>query len=73
MELTSRDSENKPPASEGFPFRKWNVKIYVLDQQGNQHKADCFTKVVFNLHPSFDNPTQSKRAPYPLDCVPSVC
>ncbi|KAF3770453.1 hypothetical protein M406DRAFT_271653 [Cryphonectria parasitica EP155] len=58
---------NKPPASEGFPFRKWNVKIYILDQQGNQHKADCFTKVVFNLHPSFDNPVQTFLEP-PFMC-----
>lgn len=48
---------------EGFPMRKWNVKVYILDQAGKEHKADCFTKVVFNLHPSFENPVQSKFAP----------
>lgn len=41
-------------------MRKWNVKVFVLDQAGKEHKADCFTKVVFNLHPSFENPVQSK-------------
>ncbi|KAJ4424972.1 transcription factor TFIIF complex subunit Tfg3 [Gnomoniopsis sp. IMI 355080] len=59
--------ENKPPASEGFPFRKWNVKIYIVDQAGKEHKADCFTKVVFNLHPSFANPVQTFTTP-PFTC-----
>lgn len=54
---------DKPSGVEGFPLRKWNVKVYVLDQAGKEHKADCFTKVVFNLHPSFENPVQSKFMP----------
>lgn len=41
-------------------MRKWSVEIFLLDQQGKQHKADCFQKVVYNLHPSFENPTQSE-------------
>lgn len=41
-------------------MRKWSVEIYLLDQQGKQHKADCFQKVVYNLHPSFENPVQSE-------------
>ena len=44
-------------------MRKWSVEIYLLDQQGKQHKADCFQKVVYNLHPSFENPIQSKFRP----------
>lgn len=44
-------------------MRKWSVEIYLLDQQGKQHKADCFQKVVYNLHPSFENPTQSELCP----------
>lgn len=63
MKLTRNNSTDKPAASEGFPFRKWNVKIYILDQAGKEHKADCFQKVVFNLHPSFENPIQSQSSP----------
>ncbi|PSR94214.1 transcription initiation factor TFIID subunit 14 [Coniella lustricola] len=59
--------EGKASGVEGFPMRKWNVKIYILDAQGNQHQADCFTKVVFNLHPSFENPQQTFTEP-PFKC-----
>lgn len=62
LELTPWCSD-KPAMQEGFPMRKWNVEIYLLDQQGKQHKADCFQKVVYNLHPSFENPVQSESCP----------
>jgi transcription initiation factor IIF auxiliary subunit len=35
----------------------------VLDEAGNQKPATCFTKVVYNLHPSFANPVQSTFSP----------
>lgn len=44
---------------EGFPMRKWSVSVYILDEDGEQHAADCFQRVTYNLHPSFENPTQS--------------
>lgn len=43
-----------------FPMKQWSVKLYILDQDGNKHPASCFQKVVYNLHPSFENPQQSK-------------
>lgn len=43
-----------------FPMKEWNVKLYILDQDGNKHPASCFNKVVYNLHPSFENPQQSR-------------
>lgn len=45
-----------------FPMKAWNVKLFLLDQDGNKHPATCFNKVVYNLHPSFDNPQQSESA-----------
>ncbi len=45
-----------------FPMKQWNVKLYILDQDGNKHPASCFNKVVYNLHPSFENPQQSESA-----------
>ncbi|KAI1164197.1 transcription initiation factor IIF-like protein [Nemania serpens] len=48
-----------------FPMKQWNVKLYILDQDGNKHTASCFTKVVYNLHPSFENPHQTfTEAPF---------
>lgn len=40
-------------------MKEWSIEVYVLDQDGKEHPAKCFTKVVYHLHPSFDNPDQS--------------
>lgn len=47
-------------------MREWSMKVFVLDQDGNQHPADVFQKVVYNLHPTFENPVQSW---YPLQTL----
>ena len=39
-------------------MKEWTVEIYILDQDGKEKPAKCFTKAVYHLHPSFDNPTQ---------------
>lgn len=44
-------------------MKEWTVEIYILDQDGKEKPARCFTKAVYNLHPSFENPTQSKSFP----------
>lgn len=54
-------SPKESPVPE-YPMRQWNVKLYILDQDGNKHPATCFNKVVYNLHPSFENPHQSASA-----------
>ena len=40
-------------------MKEWTVEIYILDQDGKERPARCFTKAVYHLHPSFANPTQS--------------
>jgi transcription initiation factor IIF auxiliary subunit len=50
---------DKPSEMEGFPMKSWNIEVYILDEMGNEKPATCFTKVTYNLHPSFANPTQS--------------
>ena len=52
-------NSNKPAVNEGFPMKEWTVEIYILDQDGKERPARCFTKAVYHLHPSFANPTQS--------------
>ncbi len=52
-------SSDKPSEVEGFPMKLWNIEVYLLDEAGNEKPATCFTKVVYNLHPSFANPVQS--------------
>lgn len=48
-------------------MREWTIKLFMIDDQGNEHPADCFNKVVYHLHPSFENPDQSEcsRPPRP--------
>ncbi|KAI0199974.1 transcription initiation factor IIF-like protein [Astrocystis sublimbata] len=48
-----------------FPMKEWNVKLYLLDQDGKQHPATVFNRVVYNLHPSFEEPHQTfSEAPF---------
>jgi transcription initiation factor IIF auxiliary subunit len=53
---------DKPSEMEGFPMKTWNIEIYLLDEAGHEKPANCFTKAVYNLHPSFANPVQSECA-----------
>ncbi|GKT54200.1 transcription initiation factor TFIID TFIIF subunit [Colletotrichum tofieldiae] len=57
--VTEQNVIDKPSPVEDFPMRKWSIVIYIVGEDGEEHPADCFQKVVYNLHPSFENPTQS--------------
>jgi transcription initiation factor IIF auxiliary subunit len=54
------EPSNRTPEVEGYPMKLWNIEIFLLDEAGNPTDASIFTKVVYNLHPSFANPVQSK-------------
>lgn len=41
-------------------MRQWSLRLFLLDEDGNERPGDVFTKVVYNLHPTFENPTQSE-------------
>jgi transcription initiation factor IIF auxiliary subunit len=43
-------------------MKEWTIELYVLDEQGKERPAKCFTKVTYNLHPSFEQPTQSRHS-----------
>lgn len=58
LELTVRS--DKPSPVEEFPMREWSIRVAMVDSEGNERPADVFTKVVYNLHPTFENPTQCK-------------
>lgn len=57
--VTDQKPIDKPSPVEEFPMREWAIKVFLLDEDGNERPADVFTKVVYNLHPTFENPTQS--------------
>ena len=58
---------DKPSPVEQFPMREWSLKVFLVDEDGNERPADVFTKVVYNLHPTFENPVQSKSNIYHND------
>lgn len=41
-------------------MREWSIRLHLVDEDGNERPADVFTKVVYNLHPTFENPVQCK-------------
>ncbi|KAH6658133.1 yeats family-domain-containing protein [Truncatella angustata] len=63
--VTEQKNIDKESPMPEFPMKEWSVKIYMLDQDGNEKPATAFQKVTYNLHPSFENPTQTfNDAPY---------
>ncbi|KAM0201990.1 hypothetical protein ACHAPA_003479 [Fusarium lateritium] len=63
--VTEQNVIDKPSPVEQFPMREWSLKVFLLDEDGNERPADVFTKVVYNLHPTFENPVQSfTKAPF---------
>ncbi|KAH0547508.1 hypothetical protein FGG08_000233 [Glutinoglossum americanum] len=48
---------------EGFPMRSWSIRIYLLNEQGEEIPATLFEKVTYKLHPTFSNPTPTIKTP----------
>ncbi|OAA64171.1 transcription initiation factor subunit [Niveomyces insectorum RCEF 264] len=66
--VTEQHNIPKPPQMEGYPMKEWTVEVYILDEAGKEKPARCFQKVVYNLHPSFENPVQTFHEP-PFKCT----
>ncbi|KFA61967.1 hypothetical protein S40285_07797 [Stachybotrys chlorohalonatus IBT 40285] len=66
--VTEQHVIDKPSPVEDFPMRAWSLRIFLLDEDGNERPADVFTKVVYNLHPTFENPVQTFFKP-PFICA----
>ncbi|KAI9850058.1 MAG: hypothetical protein M1838_006138 [Thelocarpon superellum] len=61
--VTEQKVIDKPSEVEGFPMRAWNIKVFVLDENGADVPATLFEKVKYILHPSFKNPTHTVKTP----------
>ncbi|KAI1344327.1 transcription initiation factor IIF-like protein [Xylariaceae sp. FL0016] len=68
MLVTEQHNIPKDSPVPEFPMKEWSVKIFLLDQAGNKHPANVFTKAVYNLHPSFEKPQQTFTEP-PFTCT----
>ncbi|CAK7564098.1 MAG: transcription factor TFIIF complex subunit Tfg3 [Sporothrix epigloea] len=66
--VTEQHNIPKPPQMEGYPMKEWTVEVYILDEAGKEKPARCFQKVIYNLHPSFENPVQTFHEP-PFKCT----
>ena len=64
---------DKPPEIEGFPMRAWSIRIYLLNEAGQETEAKVFEKVKYVLHPSFKNPVHGacylSGSPRHLPCL----
>ncbi|XWW98059.1 hypothetical protein V2A60_006055 [Cordyceps javanica] len=66
--VTDQHVIDKPSPVAEFPMREWSIRLFLLDEDGNERPGDVFTKIVYNLHPTFENPTQSFTKP-PFACT----
>ncbi|KAG5960582.1 hypothetical protein E4U52_006726 [Claviceps spartinae] len=66
--VTEQHVIDKPSPVAEFPMREWSLQLHLLDEEGNERPADLFTKVVYNLHPTFENPVQTFTKP-PFLCT----
>lgn len=63
--VTEQHVIDRPSPVAEFPMREWSLKVFLLDEDGNERSADVFTKVVYNLHPTFEDPVQTfTKAPF---------
>ncbi|KAL7803436.1 SAS complex, SAS5 subunit/transcription initiation factor IID, subunit 14 [Trichoderma aethiopicum] len=65
--VLTRCCSDKPSPVAEFPMRQWSLQLHLLDEEGNERPADVFTKVVYHLHPTFENPVQTFTKP-PFIC-----
>ncbi|ODQ67566.1 transcription initiation factor TFIID subunit 14 [Nadsonia fulvescens var. elongata DSM 6958] len=67
--ITTQDIlSDVPEAAEGFPVRKWSIKVCLVGPNGQDIPATVFDKVVYKLHPTFENPNRSfKKPPFKID------
>ncbi|KAK8189105.1 transcription initiation factor-like protein subunit [Phyllosticta capitalensis] len=52
--ITRQQATDKPQVMEGFPMREWSVEIWLVNENGEEVPANCFEKVVYRLHQSFE-------------------
>ncbi|KAI9795425.1 MAG: hypothetical protein M1825_001463 [Sarcosagium campestre] len=61
--VTEQKIIDKPAVEQGFPMRGWSIKIYLIDENGQEQPATLFEKAVYKLHPSFKNPIHTVKSP----------
>ncbi|KAK9475164.1 yeats family-domain-containing protein [Dipodascopsis tothii] len=65
---TSEILKDVPPVQEGFPMRKWSVKLAIVGADGEDVAPNLFDKVTYRLHPTFVNPNRTiKKPPFKLE------
>ncbi|KAH7070872.1 hypothetical protein FB567DRAFT_455795, partial [Paraphoma chrysanthemicola] len=65
--ITHHKPVAEPPPVKGFPMRTWCVKIWLLDDQGNEVMPNVFEKATYNVHPLLERRKQVfKKSPWEL-------
>ncbi|WEW60998.1 transcription factor TFIIF complex subunit Tfg3 [Emydomyces testavorans] len=62
--VTEQNPTEEVSEYEGLPVRRWSIEVYLLNEHGEQISATLFSKVTYNLHPSFgDRAVQVFKSP----------
>lgn len=57
-----------PPAGEGFPMRRWSIKLVAISDDGRELPASFINKVIYKLHPTFQSPNRTfKKPPFKIE------
>ncbi|ODQ54389.1 SAS complex, SAS5 subunit/transcription initiation factor IID, subunit 14 [Saitoella complicata NRRL Y-17804] len=60
--------KNRKPAAEGFPMRKWSIRIMCEDAHGRDVPATFLERVTYTLHPTFAEPIRKlDQAPFLIE------
>jgi len=67
--VTEQNQIEKPSGVEGFPLRKWNITIFLVNDRGEDVPATIFDKVLYKLHPSFEARANQtfKKPPFKIE------
>lgn len=64
QQVVIREAERE----DDLPIRRWRIELWLLDSKGQETDADIISSCIYQLHPSFKNPTRCfTECPFALE------
>ena len=64
QQVVIREAERE----DDLPIRRWRIELWLLDSNGQETDADIISSCIYQLHPSFKNPTRCvTECPFALE------
>jgi len=67
--VTEQHTIDKPSGVEGYPLREWNIRIFLLNEHGEEIPANVYSKVTYHLHESFGKRAHQNFTQPPFTCA----